>query len=114
MTLLFMVLIAFTAVGFGLVIASKMRDMQSYPIIMNLIIMPLLLVSSAFFPLQNLPKEALYATQINPLFYMVDGLRGSLIGVDNIYPPLLDFGILLIICLVVMSIGSYLFSKSEV
>ncbi|MCK4365187.1 MAG: ABC transporter permease [Thermoplasmatales archaeon] len=114
MTLLFMVLIAFTAVGFGLVIASKMRDMQSYPIIMNLVIMPLLLVSSAFFPLSNLPKEAFYATLINPLFYMVDGLRGSLIGVDNIYPPLLDFGILLIICLVVMSIGSYLFSKSEV
>jgi len=114
MTILFMILIAFTAVGIGLVIASRMRDMQSFPIIMNLIVMPLLLVSSAFFPLQNLPKEALYATQINPLFYMVDGLRGSLIGVDNIHPPIIDFGILLMICLIVMSIGSYMFSKSEI
>lgn len=114
MTILFMAFIAFTAVGFGLIVASKMRDMQSYPVIMNLVMMPLLLVSSAFFPLKNLPKEALYASQINPLFYMVDGLRGSLLGVDNIYPPLLDFGILIMICILVMSIGSYLFSKSEV
>lgn len=113
-TLIFMTLVAFTSVGFGLIIASKMRDMQTFPVIMNLMIMPLLLVSSAFFPLEGFPKEAFYAAHLNPIFYMVDGLRGSLIGTDNFYPPIMDFGILLVICIAMLSLGSYLFSKSEV
>jgi len=114
LTIVFMIIIAFTAVGFGLILASKMRDMQSFPLIMNLVIMPLLLVSSAFFPLKNLPYEASLIAQFNPLFYMVDGLRGSLIGVDNVFPPLVDFIVILAICIVMMGLGSYFFSKSEV
>lgn len=114
MTLIFMVFIAFTAVGFGLILASKMRDMQSFPLIMNLIMMPLLLVSSAFFPLQNFPSIISIVAKLNPMFYMVDGLRGSLIGYDNIYPPLVDFSVVLVICIIILSLGNYFFSKSEV
>jgi len=113
MTIVFMLFIAFTAVGFGLILASKMRDMQSFPLIMNLVMMPLLLVSSAFFPLKNLPSIALTAAKFNPIFYMVDGLRGSLIGKDSVFPPLLDLAVLIIICIFMMALGSYFFSKSE-
>ena len=114
MAIIFMILISFTAVGLGLIFASKMRDMQTFPVIMNLVIMPLLLVSSAFFPLKNLPPAASVAARFNPLFYMVDGLRGSLIGKDNILMPAVDFGIVIVICIVMIFLGSYFFSKSEV
>ena len=114
LTLVLMVLIAFTAVGFGLIIASKMQDMQGFPLIMNLVIMPLILVSSAFFRLTDLPPPVVTIAMFNPMFYMVDGLRGSLIGVDNMFPPFLDIAIVVAICIVMMFIGSYLFSKSEV
>jgi len=59
-TLLFMVLIAFTAVGFGLVIASKMEDFQGFQLIMSLVVMPLLFLSSAFFPVTSNPTLILY------------------------------------------------------
>jgi ABC-2 type transport system permease protein len=114
MTLVFMVFISFTAVGFGLILASKMRDMQSFPLIMNLIMMPLLLVSSAFFPLENLPPIISTVAKLNPMFYMVDGLRGSLIGKNNVFPPLVDFLVILVICIIILSLGNYFFSKSEV
>jgi len=114
LTLVFMVLIAFTAVGFGLVIASKMQDMQGFPLIMNLVIMPLVLLSSAFFRLIDLPSAIVPVAQLNPIFYMVDGLRGSLIGADNMFHPLVDLLIVSVICIVIMSLGSYFFSKSEV
>jgi len=113
LTIVFMIIIAFTAVGFGLILASKMRDMQSFPLIMNLVIMPLLLVSSAFFPLTALPKEVTYVVQFNPLFYMVDGLRGSLTGMNNVFPPLVDLAIVLVFCLIMLGLGSRFFSKSE-
>ena len=112
--IIFMVLIAFASVGFGLILASKMRDAQTFPLIMNLLIMPLLLVSSAFFPLKALPAEVGIISKLNPIFYMVDGLRGSLIGQDNIFPPWINLVALLVICIITMSLGSYFFSKSEV
>lgn len=113
LTFIFMVLTAFTAVGFGLILASKMRDFQGFPLVMNLVIMPLLFLSSAFFPVtsNSIMKNIAF---FNPLFYMVDGLRGSLIGSNNVFHPLIDLAVVSIICIVTMFIGSYFFSKSEV
>ena len=117
LTLVFMVLIAFTAVGFGLVIASKMTDFQGFQIIMNLLIMPLLFLSSAFFPIatsNEWPEIMVRLSYFNPLFYMVDGLRGSLIGVENAAnSPIVNLLIVLIIAIFMMILGSYFFSKSE-
>lgn len=114
LAIVFMILIAFTAVGFGLVLATKMQDFQAFPLIMNLIIMPLLFLSSAFFPVEgnNIMKTIAF---FNPMFYMVDGLRGSLIGSSSavIKDPLISMGIVIIICIAMLGLGSYFFSKSE-
>ena len=114
LTFVFMILIAFTAVGFGLVLASKMEDFQGFQLIMNLLIMPLLFLSSAFFPVTANPTMKTISS-FNPLFYMVDGLRGSLIiGTATVNPPLLDLLVVLVVCIIMMGLGSYFFSKSEV
>jgi ABC-2 type transport system permease protein len=108
-----MVVIAFTAVGFGLVLASKIEDFQGFQLIINLIIMPLLFLSSAFFPV---PENSIFnkISLFNPLFYMVDGLRGSLIGTGNLFPPFIDLVVVIIICIIMLTLGSYFFSRSEV
>jgi ABC-2 type transport system permease protein len=113
LTVLFMMLIAFTAVGFGLVLASLMEDFQGFQLIMNLIVMPLLFLSSAFLPVEEPFMKAI--APFNPLFYMVDGLRGSLIGqMATVNSPFFDLLIVLGICIFTVGAGSYLFSKSEV
>jgi len=113
LAIIFMILIAIAAVGFGLILASKMNDFQSFPLIMNLVIMPLLFLSSAFFPVAENTTLRMIAS-VDPLFYMVDGLRGSLIGTAFINPPLLNLVIVLGICMAMLGLGSYLFSKSEI
>jgi len=113
LTFIFMILIAFTAVGFGLVLATKMKDFQGFPLIMNLVIMPLIFLSSAFFPVEG-NEIWQRIVMINPIFYMVDGLRGSLIGGSNILHPLVDLFAVFIICSIMLFLGSYFFSKSEV
>lgn len=112
LAIVFMILIAFSAVGFGLVLASKMQDFQGFPLIMNLVLMPLLFLSSAFFPVTT-HKTLETIAYVNPLFYMVDGLRGSLTGTDNIVSPYIDLAVVFAYCVFMMLIGSYLFSKSE-
>ena len=116
LAIVFMVLISFTAVGFGLVLASKMEDVQGFQLIMNLLITPLFFLSSAFFPIgtnPNLPDIIVKISYVNPLFYMVDGMRGSLTGRNNALPPLVDLAIVFVICLIMLGLGSRFFSKSE-
>jgi ABC-2 type transport system permease protein len=112
MTILFMLLIAFSAVGFGLTVATRLSDFEGFQIIMNLMIMPLLFLSSAFFPMSSQPVLHTIAL-VNPLFYMVDGLRGSFLGTGNVYPLTVDFMIVFCICFIMLGIGSYSFHKSE-
>ena len=117
LTIAFMVLLSFTAVGFGLVLASKLENFQGFQIVMNLIIMPLLFISSAFFPIASnpdIPNIIAKLSFFNPLFYVVDGLRGSLTGINNVVNPIIDFVIVLVICIFMLGLGSYFFSKSEV
>lgn len=116
LAIVFMILIGFTSVGFGLIMASKIEDFEGFQIIMTLIIMPLFFISTALFPIAtnpNLPDFARKLSFANPLFYMVDGLRGSLTNIDNVLNPLVDLAIVLVICIILMGIGSYLFSKTE-
>jgi hypothetical protein len=44
---------------------------------------------------------------------MIDGIRGSLTGNNNILNPLVDLGIILILCVIIMGLGTYFFNKSE-
>lgn len=114
LTIVIMVLLSFTAVGFGLIIASKMRDFEGFQSIMSLILMPLLFLSSAFFPIiDSLPRWLQILAYCNPLFYMIDGIRGSLTGVNNVLHPLIDLGIILTLCVIIMGLGTYFFNKSE-
>jgi len=111
--LLFMILIACAFVNMGLVIASLMRDMQGFSIIMNFVMVPILLLSGALFPLQELPRWAQSLCYINPLFYGVDGLRSSLIGI-SVFPVTVDYIVLLIFCCSMVILGAFLFSYLDV
>jgi ABC-2 type transport system permease protein len=112
-SLVFIILISSSFVAVGLAFASRMEDMQGFQIIMNFFIMPVFLLSGALFPLNNLPAWLAALSYINPLTYGVDGLRSSLIGIAQL-PIALDFGILLAFCILMIGIGTYLFSKTEI
>jgi len=114
LTIVIMVLLSFTAVGFGLIIASKMRDFEGFQSLMSLILMPLLFLSSAFYPISDsLPGWLQVLSYCDPLFYMIDGIRGSLTGANNVLPPVVDLGIILVLCVIIMGLGTYFFNKSE-
>lgn len=107
-----MVLIAFSAVGFGLIVASQMEDFHGFQLIMNLLIFPLFFSSSAMFPLEGLPGWLKTVAYLNPLTYGVDALRQSLVGFSSI-PMYLDIAVLVATSALMMGLASYLFSKSE-
>jgi ABC-2 type transport system permease protein len=72
LVLIFMSL-ALTCFGAG--IASIVDDFQGFQGINNLLVMPLFFLSSALYPLNNIPTLLRYVSEINPVSYMVDALR---------------------------------------
>ena len=110
--LFLMLLIAFFAVGFGIALASRMEDPHAFSLIMNLVMMPATFLSTAFFPLESTTSWLRIIIYMNPLTYIVDGLRGCLTNMFSI-SPWIDLTVTVFLCAATMSIGTYLFNKSE-
>jgi ABC-2 type transport system permease protein len=64
--------------GFALFLATSIRTMQGFHLVMNLVLFPLLFFSGAFFPLEDLPLWLKILGYANPLTYAVDLLQLAL------------------------------------
>jgi ABC-2 type transport system permease protein len=112
MAISFMFLIALLFTLLGTMIASLLKDIQGFQLIINFLIMPLFFLSGTFFPLTGLPRFLEVIMRFNPLSYGVDGLRSSLVGLTN-FGFLTDFTVLGLLTIVLLSASSYFFSKIE-
>lgn len=108
--IMFLIALLFTALG--TVIASMLDDMHGFQLIMNFLVMPLFFLSGAIFPLQGLPKTINSIASINPLAYGVDGLRATLVNGAH-FGLFTDFLVLTLVTIILIGIGSYLFSKIQ-
>ena len=105
-----MLLIALVFSALGIMVASLLKDMQGFQLIMNFLVMPLFFLSGALFPLSGV---LLIIASFDPLSYGVDGLRHFLIGTST-FPLTLDIGVLVGVSAVFLALGSYFFSKIEI
>jgi ABC-2 type transport system permease protein len=80
LVLVFLVLLAisFGLTTLGFVIAWRMDSTQGFHAVMNLVLMPMWLLSGAFFPADGLPWWLATIIAINPLSYGVAALRRCL------------------------------------
>lgn len=67
--------LAFALSSFGVMLASMMRTMQGFQVVMNFLMMPMFFLSGALFPLANLPGWMTFLTRIDPASYGIDPLR---------------------------------------
>ncbi len=112
LAILFMFLIALFFTAFGTSLATLFTDMHAFPIIINVIVMPMFFLSGALFPLEGLPKGFARVLDINPLTYGVDGLRGSLLGAFH-HSAGTDILVLTAVVLIIVLLGGWLFSRVE-
>lgn len=110
--IIFMFLIALLFSALGTAIASKLDDMQSFPLIMNFLVMPIYFLSGAIFPIEGLNSILNKIILFNPLAYGVDAIRGSLTGV-RFFSYHTDFAVLAVCVLALVAIGGYFFSRVE-
>ena len=98
-----MALVAFGLVSLGLVIAWSMESTQGFHAIMNLILMPIWILSGAFFPATGAPGWLGWIMRLNPLTYGMAALRRALYlaapaAVGKLPPFASSFAVTLLFC----------------
>ena len=70
--------LAFSLTNLGLIIAWRMQSTQGFHAIMNVILIPIWLLSGAFFPATGVPVWLVWIMHLNPLTYGMAALRRCL------------------------------------
>jgi len=73
--LVLQLLLAFALTAFGVMMAARMNQMQSFMALMQMVIMPLFFISGALFPVAGLPAWLNILNRLDPITYAVDPIR---------------------------------------
>ena len=96
-------------IGFGLssmftAITLRTTRMETPQAIFNLVTLPLMFASSAYFPIENMPNWLQVIANANPISYTIDAIRRLMIFGDGYSKLPLDFAFVGIFALVVTAI----------
>ncbi|HET9074325.1 MAG TPA: ABC transporter permease [Solirubrobacteraceae bacterium] len=69
------VLLAFAITSFGIMVAIRIKQMQSFMGVMQMVVMPMYFISGALFPARGLPTWLTVLNRVDPLAYAVDPMR---------------------------------------
>lgn len=125
LVLLEMLLVSLMFTAFGLLAAVTIKQVDTFQIVVNLSMMPLMFFSGAMFPPNGLPGWLDAVVKLNPLTYGVDAVRRTLPGPDSLTseqtrlllggwnPPVLaELGLLAAITAVALGLATYRFSRT--
>lgn len=70
-----MLLLAFSMSAFGLMLATRIKQMQSFMRLSQMIVMPMFFISGALFPVVGLPAWLAVLNRLDPMTYAVDPMR---------------------------------------
>jgi len=86
--------LAFGLSTFGVALASSMKSLQGFQVVMNFLMMPMFFLSGALFPLTNLPGWMTVLTRLDPASYGIDPLRRVVLAESGRSSALVDsFGL---------------------
>ena len=124
-------LLAFTITAFGVMVAARVAQMQSFMALMQMAIMPMYFLSGALFPVSGLPQWLEILNRIDPLTYAVDPIRRIVFSHLNIpeaarrtldpgvtwwgwhVPGLLEAAVVALLGLIMLAVAIVQFNRAE-
>ncbi len=124
-------LLAFAITAFGVMIAVRIKQMQSFFGVMQMIIMPMFFISGALFSVASLPTWLAILNRLDPLTYAVDPMRQLVFNHINIssaarraldpgvtwfgwhVPTMLEVAVVVVLGLLMLGIAVWEFSSTE-
>jgi ABC-2 type transport system permease protein len=124
-------LLAFAITAFGMMIAVRIKQMQAFFGVMQMVVMPMFFISGALFPAAGLPRWLEILNRIDPLTYAVDPMRRLVFNHISVspaarraldpgvtwwswhVPALLEAAVVLALGLLMLATAIWQFSKTE-
>jgi ABC-2 type transport system permease protein len=124
-------LLAFSITAFGVMIAARIKQMQSFMGVMQMIVTPMFFISGALFPVAGLATWLAILNRLDPLTYAVDPMRKAVFRHINVppqaqealnsgvtwfgwrVPTALEVAMILILGLIMLGIAIWEFSATE-
>jgi ABC-2 type transport system permease protein len=126
-----MLLLAFTITAFGVMIALRVKQIQTFTIVMQMLVMPMYFLSGALYPVTGLPTWLEVLNRLNPLTYAVDPMRRLVFNHLDVseaarqtldpgvtwwgwhVPSAVEAGIVLLLGLAMLTIAIWQFNRTE-
>ena len=124
-------LLAFAITAFGVMIAARIKQMQSFMGVTQMVLMPMMFISGALFPVAGLPVWLTVLNRIDPLTYAVDPMRRVVFAHLDIsstaqhalnpgvtwwgwrVPTLLEAAVVVLLGLVMLGVAIWEFSSTD-
>jgi len=124
-------LLAFAITAFGVMIAARIKQMQSFMGVMQMIVTPMFFISGALFPVAGLATWLAILNRLDPLTYAVDPMRRAVFSHLDIspaaqhalnsgvtwfgwrVPTLVEAAMIVLLGLVMLGIAIWEFSSTE-
>jgi len=79
-------MLAFAITAFGVMVAARIKQMQAFFGVMQMVVMPMFFISGALFPAAGLPRWLEILNRLDPLTYAVDPMRRLVFSHLNVSP----------------------------
>ncbi len=124
-------LLAFSITAFGVMAAARVKQMQSFMALTQMVILPMFFISGAMFPVSGLPQWLAVLNRLDPLTYAVDPMRRAVFAHLDIseaarkaldpgvtwfgwhVPGLLEAGVVAVLGIAMLAIAIAEFSRVE-
>jgi ABC-2 type transport system permease protein len=124
-------LLAFTITAFGVMVSARIRQMQSFMALTQMLILPLYFLSGSVFPAAGLPTWLTVANRVDPMTYAVDPMRRVVFAHLSLspqvrarldpgiswngwrVPTLLEIAVVAVLGVIMLGIAIAQFSKAE-
>ena len=84
LVIFFLVFVSLTFSSIGMMVALFAEEFEHLTIATTFIITPLVFLGGVFYSTTMVPEALLWITRINPMFYMISGLRYAMLGVSDV------------------------------
>jgi ABC-2 type transport system permease protein len=126
-----MLLLAFTITAFGVMVAINVKQIQTFTVVMQMLVMPMFFLSGALYPVTGLPTWLEVLNRLNPLTYAVDPMRRLVFDHLDVseaarqtldpgvtwwgwhVPAAVEAGIVLLLGLALLTIAIWQFNRTE-
>ncbi len=81
------VLASFVSALLGLLVAARLRSVENFAGIINVLLFPMLFISGALYPASGLPPLLRWIARVNPVTHMVELVRSALGQPTDLSPP---------------------------